>query len=93
MKYIDFEGNVIKEYSFVFNSDDSPGFIRITVDGKEIKFDEDALSDKSEYSDYEPFDMEEKWNSEDIVKFGYYNNISGKTWEFDVDSAYRKAKC
>lgn len=26
--------------SFVFNSDDAPGFIRITVDGKEIEFDE-----------------------------------------------------
>ena len=72
--------------SFVFNGDDSPGFIRITVDGKEIEFDEEALSDRSEYSDYEPFDMEEKWNSEDIVKFCYYNNLAGKTWEFDVEN-------
>ena len=72
--------------SFVFNGDDSPGFIRITVDGKEIEFDEEALSDRSEYSDYEPFDMEEKWNSEDIVKFGYYNNLAGKTREFDVEN-------
>ena len=72
--------------SFVFNGDDSPGFIRITVDGKEIEFDEEALSDRSEYSDYEPFDMEEKWNSEDIVKFGYYDNFAGKTWEFDVEN-------
>ena len=69
--------------SFVFNSDDNPGFIRITVDGKEIEFDEEEL--RSEFSDYEPFDMEEKWNSEDIVKFGYYDNIAGKTWEFDVE--------
>ena len=30
--------------------------------------------------------MEEKWNSEDIVKFGYYDNIAGKTWEFDVEN-------
>ena len=72
--------------SFVFNGDDAPGFIRITVDGKEIEFDEEALSDRSEYSDYEPFDMEEKWNSEDIVKFGYYDNLAGKTWEFDVEN-------
>ena len=72
--------------SFVFNGDDAPGFIRITVDGKEIEFDEETLSDRSEYSDYEPFDMEEKWNSEDIVKFGYYDNIAGKTWEFDVEN-------
>ena len=81
----DFGDEMIGGESFVFNGDDSPGFIRITVDGKEIEFDEEALSDRSEYSDYEPFDMEEKWNSEDIVKFGYYDNLAGKTWEFDVE--------
>jgi len=72
--------------SFVFNGDDSPGFIRITVDGEEIEFDEEALNDRSKYSDYEPFDMGEKWNNEDIVKFGYYDNLAGKTWEFDVEN-------
>lgn len=30
--------------------------------------------------------MEEKWNSEDIVKIGYYDNLAGKTWEFDVEN-------
>lgn len=81
----DADDEMVGGESFVFNGDDSPGFIRITVDGNEIKFDEDDLCDRSKYSDYEPFDMEEKWNSEDIVKFGYYDNLAGRTWEFDVE--------
>ncbi len=82
----DSDDEMVGSSSFAFNGDDSPGFICITVDGKEIEFDEEALLDRSEYSDYEPFDMEEKWNSEDIVKFGYYDNLAGKTWEFDVEN-------
>lgn len=81
----DFGDEMLGGESFAFNGDDSPDFISITIDGNEIEFDEDALSDRSKYSDYEPFDMGEKWNSEDIVKFGYYDNIAGKTWEFDVE--------
>ena len=82
---LDGDDEMVGGESFVFNGDESPDFIRITVDGNEIEFDEDGLSDRSEYSDYEPFDMEEKWNSENVVKFGYYDNIAGKTWEFDVE--------
>lgn len=82
---LDGDDEMVGGESFVFNGDESPDFIRITVDGNEIEFDEDELSDRSKYSDYEPFDMEEKWDSEDIAKFGYYDNIAGKTWEFDVE--------
>ena len=77
---------MVGDISFAFNSDESPSFIRITVDGKEIEFDEDELLDRSEFSDYEPFDMEEKWNSEDIVEFGFYDNIAHKAGEFDVEN-------
>ena len=72
--------------SVLFNGDDFPGFIRITVDGEDIEFDEDALSDRSKYSDYESVDLGVKWNSDDIVKFGYYDNLAGKTWMFDVEN-------
>lgn len=82
---LDSDDEMVGSESFVFNGDDSPGFIRVTVDGNEIEFDGDDLQDRSKYSDYEPFDMEEKWDSEDIVKFGYYDNLAGKTWEFDVE--------
>lgn len=81
----DSDDGMVGSESFAFNGDDSPGFIRVTVDGNEIEFDEDDILDRSKYSDYEPFDMEEKWDSEDIVKFGYYDNLAGKTWEFDVE--------
>ena len=66
---LDSDDEMVGSESFVFNGDDSPGFIRVTVDGNEIEFDGDDLQDRSKYSDYEPFDMEEKWDSEDIVKF------------------------
>jgi len=82
---LDGDDEMVGGESFVFNGDESPDFIRITVDGNEIEFDEDELSDRSKYSDYEPFNMEEKWDSEGIAKFGYYDNIAGKTWEFDVE--------
>lgn len=82
---LDSDDEMVGSESFVFNGDDSPGFIRVTVDGNEIEFDEDDLKDRCKFSDYEPFDMEEKWDSEDIVKFGYYDNLAGKTWEFDVE--------
>lgn len=83
---MDRDDEMVGGESFVFNGDDSPGFIRITVDGNEIEFDEDALSDRSKYSDYESFDLGAKWNSDDVVKFGYYDNLAGKTWEFDVEN-------
>ena len=83
---MDRDDEMVGGESFVFNGDDSPGFIRITVDGNEIEFDEDALSDRSKYSDYESFDLGSKWNSDDVVKFGYYDNLAGKTWEFDVEN-------
>ena len=80
---LDCDDEMVGGESFVFNGDDSPGFIRITVDGNEIEFDEDALSDRSKDSDYESFDLGTKWDSDDVVKFGYYDNLAGKTWEFD----------
>lgn len=70
--------------SFVFNSDESPDFIRITVDGKEIDLNDVDID--GDYSDYQKFDMEQQWNNDDIVKFGYYDNIAGKVWEFDVEN-------
>ncbi|MBR4886436.1 MAG: WG repeat-containing protein [Muribaculaceae bacterium] len=70
--------------SFVFNSDESPDFIRITVDGKEIDLNDVDID--GDYSDYQKFDMAQQWNNDDIVKFGYYDNIAGKTWEFDVEN-------
>ena len=72
--------------SFTFNSDESPESVRIYVDGNEIDFDEDDLADRSQYSDYEPFDMEQEWNNDDIVKFGYYDNASCHSWEFEVEN-------
>ena len=70
--------------SFVFNSDETPDFIRITVDGKEIDLNDVDID--GDYSDYQKFDMEQQWNNDDIVKFGYYDNIAGKVWEFDVEN-------
>ena len=72
--------------SFAFNSDEGPNSIHIYVDGKEIEYDEDEFEDGSEYSAYQSFDMEKKWGNDEIVKFGYYDNIVTKAWEFEVEN-------
>lgn len=67
--YAAFDGNEeMLDETFAFNGDGGPDYICITVDGKEIEFDEDELADRSKYSDYESFDMEKKWNSEDMLR-------------------------
>lgn len=54
------------------------------MDGIEIDFDEDALGDRGEYSAYQSFDLEQKWDDECLESFGYYQNREHKVWEFDV---------
>ena len=72
--------------SYAFNGDSGPDEIRIYVDGNEIEFDVDELLGRSEYSDYEPLDLEEEWDNEDIVQFGYDDNYLIAVWEFEVDN-------
>ncbi len=67
--------------SFAFHGVDQ---IRIYVDGEDTGFDDYGL-DGDTQTDYEPFDLEEKWDNEDIVKFGYYENRVETIWEFDVE--------
>lgn len=69
--------------SFAFNSDEGPSEVRIYVDGEEVDFDWE--DDFNEYSEYQTFDLEKKWNNDDIVKFGYYDNVATKVWDFDVE--------
>lgn len=75
--------NILDE-SFAFNGDYSPECVRVYVDGKEIDLDEDALEDRSEYSAYQSFDLEQKWDDDILASFGYYQNRELKVWEFDV---------
>lgn len=72
--------------SYAFNGDSGPDEIRIYVDGNEIEFDVDELLGRSEYSDYEPLDLEKEWDNEDIVQFGYDDNYLIAVWEFEVDN-------
>lgn len=60
--------------------------IRIYVDGNNIEFDVDELLDRSEYSDYESLDLEEEWDNEDIVQFGYDDNEVMAVWNFEVEN-------
>ena len=72
--------------SYAFNGVGGPDEIRIYVDGNEIEFDVDELLGRSEYSDYEPLDLEEEWDNEDIVQFGYNDNYLTAVWDFEVDN-------
>lgn len=85
--YAAFDSNdEMVDESFAFNNDEGPNSLHIYVDGKEIEYDEDDFLDGSEYSDYQSFDMEQKWNNDDIVKFGYFDNTVSKVWEFEVEN-------
>ena len=79
----DIDENIVDE-SFAFNGDCPPESVRVYVDGIEIDFDEDALGDRSEYSAYQSFDLEQKWDDVCLESFGYYQNREHKVWEFDV---------
>ncbi len=68
--------------SFAFYSVEQ---IRIFVDGEDFEFDDYGF-DGDTFTDYEPFDLEEKWDNDDIVKFGYYENTVETVWEFDVEN-------
>lgn len=68
--------------SFAFYSVEQ---IRIFVDGEDIEFDDWGF-DGDTFTDYEPFDLKEKWDNDDIVKFGYYENKVETVWEFDVEN-------
>lgn len=85
--YVAFDSNdeMVSE-SFAFNGEDGPNSLHIYVDGKEIEYDEDDFYDRNEYSGYQSFDMEQKWNNDDIVKFGYYDNTISKVWEFEAEN-------
>lgn len=81
----DTDENIVDE-SFAFNGDCPPESVRVYVDGIEIDFDEDALGDRGEYSAYQSFDLEQKWDYESPSSFGYYQNRELKVWEFDVEN-------
>ena len=79
--YVAFDSDEEMTDSFAFHGVDQ---IRIYVDGEDTGFDDYGL-DGDTHTDYEPFDLEEKWDNEDIVKFGYYENRVETIWEFDVE--------
>lgn len=84
--YVAYDSNdEMMDESFAFNSDEGPNELHIYVDGKEIEYDEDNFPD-DKYSDYQTFDMEKKWNNDDIVKFGYFDNTVSIVWEFEVEN-------
>ena len=85
--YAAFDSNdEMMDESFMFNSDEGPNDVHIYIDGEEVDFEWDEFSERTGYSNYQTFDMEKKWNNDDIVKFGYYDNVATKVWAFEVEN-------
>lgn len=73
--------------TYAFNGEDGVENFELYVDGEPYDFGDDDPMDvvDSKYSDYKKFDLEPKWDNEDICSVGYYENMALLTWEFDVD--------
>ena len=73
--------------TYAFNGEDGVENFELYVDGEPYDFEDDDPMDvvDSKYSDYKKFDLEPKWDNEDICSVGYYENMVLLTWEFDVD--------
>ena len=73
--------------TYAFNGEDGVENFELYVDGELYDFGDDDPMDVvgSKYSDYKKFDLEAKWDNEDVCSVGYYENMALLTWEFDVD--------
>ena len=73
--------------TYAFNGEDGVENFELYVDGELYDFEDDDPMDvvDSKYSDYKKFDLEAKWDNEDVCSVGYYENMALLTWEFDVD--------
>lgn len=73
--------------TYAFNGEDGVENFELYVDGELYDFEDDDPMDVvgSKYSDYKKFDLEAKWDNEDVCSVGYYENMALLTWEFDVD--------
>lgn len=73
--------------TYAFNGEDGVENFELYVDGELYDFGDDDPMDvvDSKYSDYEKFNLEAKWDNEDICSVGYYENMALLIWEFDVD--------
>lgn len=73
--------------TYAFNGEDGVENFELYVDGELYDFGDDDPMDvvDSKYSDYKKFDLEAKWDNEDVCSVGYYENMALLTWEFDVD--------
>lgn len=74
--------------TYAFNGDGGVENFELYVDGELYDFEDDDPMDvvDSKYSDYKKFDLEAKWDKEEICSVGYYENMALLIWEFDVDS-------
>lgn len=74
--------------TYAFNGEDGVESFELNVDGELYDFEDDDPMDvvNSKYSDYKRFDLEAKWDNEDVCSVGYYQNMVLLTWEFDVDN-------
>jgi len=73
--------------TYAFNGEDGVENFELYIDGELYDFEDDDPMDvvDSKYSDYKKFDLEAKWDNEDVCSVGYYENMALLTWEFDVD--------
>lgn len=73
--------------TYAFNGEDGVENFELYVDGELYDFEDDDPMDvvDSKYSDYKKFDLEAKWDNEDVCSVGYYENMALLTWEFEVD--------
>ena len=74
--------------TYAFNGEDGVENFELYVDGELYDFEDNDPMDivDSKYSDYKQFDLEAKWDNEDVCSVGYYLNMALLTWEFDVDN-------
>lgn len=71
-----------------FNGDEGVDELNVYVDGEEYDFEDDDPMDVigSKHSDYKRFDLEEKWEGEDVGSFGCYHNLARLIWELDIEN-------
>ena len=82
----DADGSMVGD-TYAFNGDDGVEELNLYLDGEEYDFEDDEPMDviDTKYSDYKKFDLEEKWEDEDVASVGYYHNMALLMWEFDVE--------
>lgn len=82
----DTDGSMVGD-TCAFNGDCGIEEMTLYVDGEEYDFGDDDPMDIicSNYSDYKKYDLEVKWEDEEVGSIGYYNNMAYLVWEFDVE--------